>query len=196
MNDTHACTRDRELLEAQGAVRCAACGKEIDYLTSQVSGNPDDAIYLCFESIKQRIFVYGKYLGGRYGALFIRKYYTKDECQRKVCEKDMHSLLATENREEYSRLVTCKKGNMESIILTKDIIETRKRDLINDRLKDFFKYPNSEKKYFCHVHARESNFTCQCGAELIPMGSEKHRDLTGMEDQRFVEAYMPEVLSL
>ncbi|MBP7737974.1 MAG: hypothetical protein KA369_18495 [Spirochaetes bacterium] len=196
MNDTHACTRDRELLETQGAVRCTACGKEIDYLTSQVSGNADDAIYLCFESIKQRIFVYGKYLGGRYGALIIRKYYTKDECQRKVCEEDMHTLLAADNREEYSRLVTCKKGNMESIILTRDIIEARKRDLTNDSLKDYFKYPNSEKKYFCHIHARDNNFTCQCGAELIQMGSEKHRDLTGMEDQKFVETYMPEVLSL
>lgn len=196
MNNTHACTRDRELLETPGAVRCAACGKEIDYLTSQVSDNPDDAIYLCFESIKQRIFVYGKYLGGRYGALLLRTYYTKDECQRKVCEEDLCALLAAGKREEYSRLVTCKKGNMEAIILTKDIIDVRKEDLTGDRLRDYFKYPNSEKKYFCHVHARERDFTCQCGAELIQVGSEKHRDLSGMEDQKFVETYMPDVLTL
>ncbi|HOT45371.1 MAG TPA: hypothetical protein PLM53_11050 [Spirochaetota bacterium] len=195
MNDTHACARDRELLESQGAVHCTVCNKEIDYLTSLVSGSPQDAIYICFESIKQKIFVYGKYLGGTYGALQIKKYYTRDECGRKVCEDDMRALLAKDSREEYSRLVTCTKGNMESIILTRDIIDARKRDLTEGRLRELFNNPNSEKKYYCHEHATQSGLVCQCGAELIQLGSEKHRDLTGMEDQKFVETYLREVLS-
>ncbi len=195
MNDTHACASDRELLESQGTVRCTVCNKEIDYLTSLVSGSPGDAIYICFESIKQKIFVYGKYLGGTYGALQIRKYYTREECERKLCEDDMRALLAKDNREEYSRLVTCKKGNMESIILTRDIIDARKRDLLGGQLKDYFSSPDSERKYYCHEHAAQNAFVCRCGAELIQLGSEKHRDLTGMEDQKFVETYLREVLS-
>ncbi len=196
MNDTHACASDREQLENQGAVRCTVCGKEIDYLTSLVSGNPEDALYICFESIKQKIFVYGKYLGGRYGALSMSRYYTREECGRKVCEDDMRARLDAENREEYSRLVTCRKGNMESIILTKDIIDARRRDLTGEHLRELFKNPNSGKKYYCHEHAYQSGFVCQCGAELIQMGSEKHRDLTGMEDQKFIETFLKQVLSL
>ncbi len=196
MNDTHACSRDRELLENQGAVRCTICKKEIDYLTSLVSGSPQDSIYLCFESIKQKIFVYGKYISGRYGAMQIRKYYTKEECERKICEEDMRALLAADKREEYSRLVTCKKGNMVSIILTKDIIESRKKDLTGGLLQEHFSNPNSDRKYYCHEHALQRGFVCQCGEELIQLGSEKHRDLTGMEDQKFIETYLREILSL
>ncbi len=195
MNDTHACTSDRELLESQGTVRCTVCHKEIDYLTSLVSGSSQDAIYICFESIKQKIFVYGKYLGGKYGALQIKKYYTKDECVRKICEDDMRALLEKDKREEYSRLVTCNKGNMESIILTKDIIESRKRDLTSGLLQKHFNNPNSNRKYYCNDHAAQHGFVCQCGADLIQLGSEKHRDLTGMEDQKFVETYMRQILS-
>lgn len=196
MNDTNTCISDRELLEQQGAVRCTVCNREIDYLTSLVSGNSEDAIYICFESIKQKIFVYGKYLGGEYGALQIKKYYTKDECARKACEDDMRDFLASRKKEEYSRLVTCKKGHMESTILTKDMIERRKNDLMKGRLQDLFSNPNTGKKYYCHEHAAQNGFLCQCGAELIRMGSEKHRDLTGMEDQKFITTYLPRILSL
>lgn len=196
MNNLDSCALEKEVAESQDTIHCAACGKELDYLTSLVSKNPDDAIYICFESIKQKIFVYGKYLGGKYGAINFSKYYTKQECGDKLCEKNLQDMLTSLGKNEYSRLITCKKGNMESVILTKDIIEARKQDLLGGALDGFFNNPNSEKKYYCHRHAAGSGFKCRCGAELIQLGSEKHRDLTGMDDQKFMEAYSGEILSL
>jgi hypothetical protein len=196
MIDSEACSEDGGTPESQGILRCTACGRELDYLTSLATDSPEDTIYICFESIKQRIFVYGKYLGGRYGAMRYSKYYTKDECAAKACEVDIKNLLVSMNREEYSRLITCKKGNMDSIILTRDIIDARKKDLLEGRLNGHFKSPDREKKYFCHEHAAAREFICQCGAELVQMGSEKHRDLTGMEDQKFIERFLTPVLSL
>src|SRR3990172_9419664 len=166
----------------QSMLHCTVCGSEMDYLTSLVSENPSDTIYICFESIKQKMFVYGKYLGGKYGAIKFSNYYTKEECSNKKCENDIRGMLSALKKDEYSRLITCNKGNLESIILTRDIIDGRKNDLLVGRLNKFFNNPNSEKKYYCHKHASGQGFICRCGSELIQLGSEKHRDLTGMED--------------
>ncbi len=196
MNKLDPCALEKEAVESHETINCASCGRELDYLTSLVSENPDDSLYICFESIKQKIFVYGKYLGGKYGAIKFSKYYTKQECTDKLCEKNIQDMLASLSKSEYSRLITCKKGNMESVILTKDIIEARKNDLLGGALDRFFNNPNSEKKYYCHEHASSRGLKCQCGAALIQLGSEKHRDLTGMEDQKFMETYSGEILSL
>lgn len=196
MNNSDPCSLEKAGAESQDTIHCASCGKELDYLTSLVSENPEDSIYICFESIKQKIFVYGKYLGGKYGAIKFSKYYTKQECDDKLCEKNIQDMLSSLNKNEYSRLITCKRGNMESVILTKDIIDARKNDLLGGTLDGYFTNPNSEKKYYCHRHATERGFKCQCGAELIQLGSEKHRDLTGMEDQKFMETFSENILSL
>jgi len=73
MNNLDSCALEKEAAESQDTIHCASCGTELDYLTSLVSENPVDAIYICFESIKQKIFVYGKYLGGKYGAIKFSK---------------------------------------------------------------------------------------------------------------------------
>jgi hypothetical protein len=196
MSDINSCPSDLESPEGHGAAYCEICNKELDHLTSLVSSDPRDSIYICFESIKQKIFVYGKYLGGKYGAIGFSKYYTKEECGNKVCEEDIKNLLSSLKKDEYSRLITCNKGNMESIILTKDLIGIRKNDLLGGGLNEFFSNPNSGKKYYCQEHALDNNYRCQCGADLIQLGSEKHRDLTGMEDQKFIGAYLNKILSL
>jgi hypothetical protein len=194
MNQLNTCVTEKDSSEGQTIAHCTICNKELDYLTSLVSENPEDAIYICFESIKQKIFVYGKYLGGSYGAIEYSKYYTKDECAKKKCESDIQTMLDAQKKDEYSRLITCKRGNMESIILTRDIINQRKTDLLAGRLDGIFKNPNSEKKYYCHDHASSTGFKCQCGEDLVKLGSEKHRDLTGMEDRKFIAAYIPEIM--
>jgi hypothetical protein len=196
MNNLDSCAIEKEAVDSQSTVHCAECDRTLDYLTSLVSENSHDAIYICFESIKQKIFVYGKYLGGKYGAIKLSKYYTKEECSEKECEKNIREVLASQKKDEYSRLITCTKGNMEAVILTKDIIEARKQDLLGGSLDGIFNNPNSEKKYYCHTHAAGSGFKCRCGADLIRLGSEKHRDLTGMEDQKFMDAFLGMVLSL
>jgi hypothetical protein len=196
MNNLDSCALEKESADSQGTVHCAECNRELDYLTSLVSENPRDAIYICFESIKQKIFVYGKYTGGKYGAIQFLKYYTKQECTDKECEKNIKDMLASLKKDEYSRLINCKKGNMDSVILTKDIIEARKKDLLGGSLDGIFKNANSEKKYYCHAHAEGGGFKCTCGADLVKLGSEQHRDLTGMEDQKFMETFLAQVLSL
>jgi hypothetical protein len=196
MNYANPCFSKNVASNNQSVLRCTVCGSEMDYLTSLVSRNSSDAIYICFESIKQKIFVYGKYLGGTYGALEFSRYYTKEDCADKKCENDIRDMLRRLRKDEYSRFITCEKGNLESIILTRDIIEKRKNDLLVGRLNTFFNNPNSEKKYYCHAHASAQGFRCLCGSELIQLGSEQHRDLTGMEDRKFIEAYLPGILSL
>jgi hypothetical protein len=195
MNNLDSCAVEKEAADSQGTIHCAECNRELDYLTSLVSENPRDGIYICFESIKQKIFVYGKYLGGKYGAMKFSKYYTKQECADKECEKNIKDMLASLKKDEYSRLINCKKGNMDSVILTKDIIDARKKDLLGGSLDGIFNNPNSEKKYYCHTHATGSSFKCTCGADLVKLGSEQHRDLTGMEDQKFMETFLGQVLS-
>ena len=196
MNNANPCFPKNMTSNDQSILHCTVCGSEMDYLTSLVSRNLSDTIYICFESIKQKIFVYGKYLGGIYGALEFSHYYTKEDCSNKKCEENIKDMLRRLKKEEYSRFITCNKGNLESVILTRDIIEKRKNDLLVGRLNRFFNNPNSEKKYYCHIHATGSGFRCGCGAELVKLGSEKHRDLTGMEDQKFMDTFLGQVLSL
>jgi hypothetical protein len=196
MKNLSPCISKDVISNNQITLHCTVCGCEMDYITSLVSENPADTVYICFESIKQKIFVYGKYLGGKYGAMEFSHYYTKEDCSNKTCENDIRKMLASLKKDEYSRFITCNKGNLESIILTKDIIDGRKKDLLFGRLNKFFNNPNSEKKYYCHEHAAGHGFRCRCGSELIQLGSEKHRDLTGMEDRNFIETFLPEILSL
>lgn len=195
MHEIKHCPSEKELHGSQSTVYCTICGRDMDYLTSFVSDNTEDAIYICFESIKQKIFVYGKYLGGKYGAIKISKYYTKEECAKKICEEDIKQLLSSMNKEEYSRLITCTRGNMDAIILSQDNIDLRKKELFNESLHEFFNNPASEKKFYCHRDAAENDFRCQCGAELVRLGSERHRDLTGMQDQKFMELFLGKILA-
>ncbi len=194
MNERTACVTQNETGEGLAPEQCAVCGKELDYLTAMASTDASDGIYICFESIRQKIFVYGKYLGGPYGAIGLSRYYSKEECAGKQCENEIRAMLSSLGREEYSRFITCTRGNMKSIILTRDMIDKRKQDLLRGILDGEFTQAGGEKKYFCHAHAAESDFTCSCGAELIRLGSETHRELTGMEDQRFMELYLPGIL--
>ncbi|MBN2159861.1 MAG: hypothetical protein JW807_10730 [Spirochaetes bacterium] len=196
MHEIKPCPSEKELHRSPSTVYCTVCGREMDYLTSFVSDTNEGAIYICFESIKQKIFVYGKYLGGKYGAIKLSKYYTKEECAKKVCEEDIKKVLSSVQKEEYSRLITCQKGNMEAIILSQDIVNNRKKDLIDNYLNDYFNNPKSERKYYCHRDAAENDFRCQCGEELIRLGSERHRDLSGMQDQKFMELFLGKILSL
>jgi hypothetical protein len=195
MNDRTACVARNEIHEGLAPELCAVCGKELDYLTAMASADTNDGMYICFESILQKIFVYGKYLGGPYGAIGLSRYYSKEECARKQCEEEIRAMLSSLGREEYSRFITCTRGNMESIILTRDTIDKRKQDLSQGVLNGEFTRAGAEKKYYCHTHASGSDFTCDCGAELIRIGSEAHRELTGMEDQRFMERYLPGILT-
>jgi hypothetical protein len=177
-------------------IRCQVCNKKMDYLSATVSQDLNDAIYLCRDSIKQKIFVYGKYIGGRYGAISINKYFTKDECSRKVCDDTIKSMLDSLNEEEYSRFVTCNRGMMNSIILTKNMVEHRKKDLIEGKLKDIFPMYNDKRKYYCYNHASDLGFLCSCGEELLNIGSSAYRDLTGMEDQKFISNFFPSILQM
>ncbi|MBN2078791.1 MAG: hypothetical protein JW838_07480, partial [Spirochaetes bacterium] len=129
MNDRNTCLARNEIREGLAPEHCAVCGRELDYLTAMASTDAAEGIYICFESIRQKIFVYGKYLGGPYGAIGLSRYYSKEECARKQCEDEINAMLSSLGREEYSRFITCKRGNMEAVILTKDIIDKRKQDL-------------------------------------------------------------------
>ena len=196
MNNLNPCLSKNVTSNNQSVPHCTVCGSEMDYLTSLGSENPSDTIYFCFESIKQKIFVYGKYTGGKYGAIEFLNYYTKEECTDQKCENDIREMLYRLKKDEYSRFITCNKGNLKSIILTKDMIDSRKNDLLIGRLNKFFNNPSSEKKYYCHKHASEQGFRCRCGSALIQLGSEQHRDLTGMEDRKFIVTFLPGILAL
>jgi len=176
---------------------CYICGRELDLLTAQASEDPADSIYICFEYLKQKAFVYGKYTGGRYGAMRLSKYFTRQDCENKTCDDYIRTALDRNNDSEYSRLITCEKGQMEAVVLTKNTIQLRKDDMhADERLAGFFKRADEKKKYFCHSHAAGRNYICICGEELIGVGSERHRDLAGMNDQDFIGAFLPGVLRL
>ncbi|TFH40620.1 MAG: hypothetical protein E4G96_07155 [Chrysiogenales bacterium] len=196
MNDSNLCLARTENGEGLAPEHCIVCGRELDYLTSMASTDTGDGIYICSESIKQKIFVYGKYTGGTYGAIGFSRYYTKEECAAKKCEEDIRDMLSSMGKEEYSRLINCSRGNLESIILTNDIIGKRKHDLNGGRLGGHFISPGREKKHYCHEHANDAGFVCRCGARLVRIGSEEHRDLTGMVDQLFMESCLPDLLKI
>lgn len=187
---------ESEIIKNNGTdkIFCHVCNKNFDYITASVSSEPGDAIYVCFASIKQKIFVYGKYIGGKYGALSFAKYYTKEECERKVCEENVKGILKSIGEEEYSRFVTCNRGMMNFILLTKQMIYLRKKVLYEGILKEFLHESDGNKKYYCHKHAESSDFKCTCGEQLIRIGSEQDRELTGMEDQKFIERFLPEII--
>lgn len=187
------CNNNKNKLED---TRCHVCNKKMDYLTATFSQEPNDAIFICRDSIKQKIFIYGKYIGGRYGAISINKYFTKEECLRKVCDDTIKNLLKSLNEEEYSRFVTCSRGNMNTIILTKNMINKRKKDLVDGKLKNIFPVYSDKRKYYCYNHASNLGFLCSCGEELINIGSSAYRDLTGMDDQKFVQEFLPSILQM
>ncbi|TAL30166.1 MAG: hypothetical protein EPN93_20295 [Spirochaetes bacterium] len=177
-------------------IHCVSCGRELDYVSATVSGEAADAIYICMGSIKQKIFVYGKYVGGRYGAISFGKYFTREQCAEKACDESIAEMLRTMSEEEYSRFITCHKGVMEAIVLTKSKVEMRKKDLVGGALDSVLPRFSDERKYFCHEHAGATGFRCSCGEPLIDIGSDLYRDLTGMEDRKFIEVYLPGILEL
>ena len=61
-------------------IQCHICNKKLDFLTASVSQEKNDSVYMCFGAILQKIFVYGKYIGGKYGSISFAKYFTKEEC--------------------------------------------------------------------------------------------------------------------
>ncbi|MCP4132389.1 MAG: hypothetical protein GY754_15565 [bacterium] len=178
----------------QAAIQCNICRKELDYLTASVSLEEHDSIYICFGSIKQKIFVYGRYIHGNYGAISINQYFSKEECSDKKCEIHIKNELTSRNEEEYSRLTSCKKGEMKAIILSESMIETRKNDLGARKLENYFPESGGNKKYYCFEDAKKLNFTCSCGDKLVQVGSGEYGELTGMDDQEFMQKYLPGIL--
>jgi hypothetical protein len=194
MSHSHTiCTSETTGVEQ---IHCVSCGRELDFVSATVSGEESDAIYMCMGSIKQKIFVYGKYVGGRYGAIPFEKYFTKEQCAGKACDESIAALLRDMGEEEYSRLITCHKGMMDAILLTKSMVESRKRDLMSGILDEVLPRYSDTKKYFCREHAGVTGFRCSCGEPLVDIGSDIYRDLTGMEDRKFIEVYLPGILEL
>ncbi|MFC1670335.1 hypothetical protein ACFL20_08065 [Spirochaetota bacterium] len=187
----------KSTLQSNGtSTNCHICERELDYLTASVSQDLDDSIYMCFGALLQKIFVYGKFIGGKYGAIAFSKYYTRGECKEKLCEDNIYGMLESLNDSEYSRFITCNKGMMNCIILTKNIIDLRMKVLAEGTLSDILHEYDGKKKYYCRKHAEENSFQCSCGEELIDINSEKYRQLMGMPDHNFIEMFMPEILSI
>jgi hypothetical protein len=178
------------------SIHCHLCSKTLDIISASVTSAPSDLIYICLGSIKQKIFVYGKYSGGRYGAISFAKTCPLEHCDEKKCEDDISGLLKVLKENEYSRFLSCKDGMMHCVILTDEMIETRKRHLRDGRLADIFPVFNDKRKYFCHDDADKLDFVCSCGDELISTTSDKYSELTGLDDQKFMEDFLPEVLKL
>jgi hypothetical protein len=193
MNDQNSCSNCASVDEV---MHCRICDKPLDYLTASVSEDINDAIYVCMGSLKQRIFVYGKYIGGRYGALTYESRYKKEECNCDRCNEALAAMLTEKSEEEYSRLITCRKGEMKAILVTKRLVVLRKDDLTRGRLVSMVPSYTNSSKYYCHDHASHAGYTCECGERLIHLGSEEYRELTGMDDQDFMERYLHDVLSV
>jgi len=177
-------------------VYCHICDRELDLINAAISQDQVDSIYICFGTIKQKIFVYGKYSRGLYGAPALSGQYTKAECESKACEKDITDFLEGRNETEYSRLIDCHRGKMECSILTAELVEKRKQALLDGRHANHFPDYTRKRKYFCRHDAEEMNFTCTCGKELIQLNSDRYRELMGMEDTEFMETYLPALLNL
>ena len=96
--------------------------------------------------------------------------------------------------EEYSRLVTCNRGMMNVILLTREMINLRKKVLYEGILEDILQEADGPRKHYCHEHASGSDFKCVCGEDLIQIGSEYYREVTGMEDQKFIERFLAPVI--
>jgi hypothetical protein len=175
-------------------VHCHVCNRELDLVNAAISTEPDDSIYICFGTIKQKIFVYGKYTDTPYGAATLSRQYSRAQCEEKECEADIIEFLRGRGETEYSRLINCHRGLMECTVLTKEMVETRKRDLVEGRLKEIFPDFNDKRKHFCHGDASCLGFTCQCGEELIQLNSNRYRELVGIDDRRFISDYLPGLL--
>ncbi|HPA72748.1 MAG: hypothetical protein KBA61_03930 [Spirochaetes bacterium] len=185
-----------EVQAQEEVVHCHECNRELDLVNSAISGLPEDSIYICFGTIKQKIFVYGKYTGTKYGAITLTGQYTKQQCADKVCDEEIVRHLEGRGETEYSRLVNCHRGGMDCIILTKEMVEKRKRDLAGGALSRVFPAFNDKRKYFCRHDAERLGFACQCGEELIELNSDRYRELMGMDDRQFVADYLPGLLDL
>ncbi|HNV47218.1 MAG TPA: hypothetical protein PKJ16_09260, partial [Spirochaetota bacterium] len=172
----------------------AACGKELDLLLATCSFDPENEIYLCFGALKQKKFIYGKYTHKRFGAHVYENRYTKQECADKACERDIASFLSERGLTEYSRLITCERGVMRAILLSKEIVSSRKEALADRSMAAVFPAYQDGQKYFCHHDAKRRNFICDCGEELLSLQSEKYRHLVGMDDQKFLESHLPGML--
>jgi len=193
MNDINPCIKVKSKNET---IHCHICKKPLDYDSAFFPFSEESSIHVCFESIKQKIFVYGKYCLGKYGALRFDKYFTKEECSKKVCEDDIKNFLKDSQLQEYSRRITCTRGNMEAILLTTNIIEKRKADLNSGKLDKFFKETGEERKYYCSEDAAKLNNRCLCGEKLIKVGSLEYSELTGMNDLEFAKKYFPQILKM
>ncbi len=183
-------------LGGNDVLHCHICGKELDMLSATISESPLDAIYICFGALKQRIFVYGKYIETKFGAIVFNGQYTREECEKKVCETDISAFLHGRGETEYSRLVDCHRGAMRCILLTREMIEKRKNALSDGFLSGIFHDYSVNKKHFCGTDAQNLNYRCTCGEELIALNSDRYRELMGIDDIDFIKSYLPGLLEL
>lgn len=185
-----------EGLGSNDVLHCHVCGKELDLLAATISDSPDEAIYVCFGALKQKIFVYGKYTETKFGAVVFNGQYTKEACEKKECENEISAFLSGRGETEYSRMVDCHRGSMRCILLTKDMIESRKKALADGMLSDLFHDYSGSKKHFCGADAKSLNYHCTCGEELIALNSDRYRELMGLDDFEFIKSYLPGLLEL
>lgn len=185
-----------ENLGSNDVLHCHVCGKELDLLSATISDSPLEAIYICFGMLKQKIFVYGKYTDIKFGALVFNGQYSKEACEKKECEQEISSFLASRGETEYSRLVDCHRGAMRCVLLTREMIEKRKTALSDGLLSDIFHDYSGNKKHFCGADAKNLNYHCTCGEELIALNSNRYRELMGLNDIDFIKSYLPGLLEL
>lgn len=185
-----------EGLGGNDVLHCHVCGKELDLLSATISESPEDAIYICFGALKQKIFVYGKYTETKFGATVFNGQYSKEACEKKECENEIRTFLAGRGETEYSRLVDCHRGVMRCILLTKEMIEKRKHALADGMLSNIFHDFSGSKKHFCGADANSLNYRCTCGEELIALNSDRYRELMGLDDIEFIKSYLPRLLEL
>ncbi len=193
MFDAGACTKSEQ--KEDQIIQCHSCGRDMDLINAQMSPDVEDSVYICLASIKQKIFVYGRYDGGPYGALSFSRYYTKQECSAKKCDADIRAFMESRGETEYSRLLNCHRGNMNCLVLSQEMIHRRKEDLLEGRLESVFPVYNENRKYYCYHDASRMHFRCSCGEDLVQIGSARYSELTGMEDQRFIEEFLPGILN-
>ncbi len=185
-----------EIQVQEETVLCHKCGRELNIVNAAISEATEDAIYICFGTLKQKIFVYGKYSETPYGAPVLVRQYSKDECDEKLCEADIRAFLSERGETEYSRLLNCHRGRMECTILSRELVQKRKDDLAAGKLDRIFPNYDDRRKYFCRDDALDLDFTCPCGEKLIELHSGEYREVMGMEDILFLETYLPGLLEL
>jgi hypothetical protein len=172
----------------------------LDHYMELMDYAPGDGAHACIGWLKERSFLEGAYVGGRFGGEVA---FTTKDWNSSWATKRRNNLVSNSVEGEDFSFPVPYKGRFAVVRLTPELKERRLEALKERGHGDrrFYEYklkgPHKNIKegtlgpLYCAEHAKENDFTCpECYNDLVPADSQAFLMLKNLTREQFMESFM------